>query len=553
MRTIKSFFAKRTEVNVLTRCVSVDLEVDPKTARIFDGAAVWHEDLRPALRVRGQVSEWLSDMGSALQETDFFLGHNVLRHDLPHLCSAAPKLAKLAAAPIDTLWLNPLAFPQNPYHHLVKHYHDGRLQAGHVNDPELDARLVFDVLRNQLDAFAELAQSAPELIAAYHFLATRGDATAGFDAVFRQVRSKPSPEARAAEIAVRSVLHHHACHQSIEHAVSRIGSVERAWPLAFALAWVSVSGGNSVMPPWVRRQFPQAADIVTELRDTDCKRPDCGWCRDRNDPQKALQRWFGFDGFRPQPADENGLPLQERIVAEAMAGQSVLGILPTGPGKSVCYQIPALTRFDKTGALTVVISPLVALMADQVQGLERLGISGAVTINGMLSMPERQEALDRVRLGDASILLIAPEQLRSVSVRRVLAQREIGLWVLDESHCVSKWGHDFRPDYRYIGRFIREFTGDRPHAPVLCLTATAKPEVVTDILDHFKQRLNADLRLLDGGSVRTNLDFEVRKTNPATKMNDILDVIDTRLPDHGASGAIVYCATRPPPKELPNS
>lgn len=298
------------------------------------------------------------------------------------------------------------------------------------------------------------------------------------------------------------------------------------------------------MPPWVRLQFPDAARIVRQLRDAGCHDPDCGWCREQNDPLRALSRWFGFDGFRPEPVDEIGRPLQERIVDEAMQGRSLLGILPTGTGKSVCYQIPALQRFEKTGALTVVISPLVALMADQVQGMARAGISSAVTVNGMLSMPERQDALDKVRMGDAAILLISPEQLRSNSVRSVLRQREIGLWVLDEAHCVSKWGHDFRPDYRYIGRFIRESSGDEVPPPVLCLTATAKPEVVRDIRDHFQSRLGIDLLLLDGGAVRTNLSFEVRKTNRGTKLADILDVIETKLPLEGASGAIVYCATR---------
>ena len=104
----------------------------------------------------------------------------------------------------------------------------------------------------------------------------------------------------------------------------------------------------------------------------------------------------------------------------------ILGILPTGTGKSVCYQIPALSKFDKTGALTVVISPLVALMADQVQGMARAGISSAVTVNGMLSLPERQDAMDKVRMGEAAMLLISPEQLRSVSVRSVLAQERLG-------------------------------------------------------------------------------------------------------------------------------
>ncbi|KDB05118.1 helicase [Defluviimonas sp. 20V17] len=314
--------------------------------------------------------------------------------------------------------------------------------------------------------------------------------------------------------------------------------------MAYALSWISVAGGESVMPPWVRMQFREASLIVRHLRDTACDSPDCAWCREKNDPNRALSRWFGFDAFRPQPVDDMGRPLQERIVDEAMHGQSILGILPTGTGKSVCYQIPALSKFDKTGALTVVISPLVALMADQVQGMARAGISSAVTVNGMLSLPERQDALDRVRMGEAAMLLISPEQLRSVSVRSVLAQREVGFWVLDEAHCISKWGHDFRPDYRYVGRFIKEFSGDEPPAPVLCLTATAKPEVVRDIREHFKSRLGVELLLLDGGAVRTNLTFEVRETQRGTKLADILDVIEAKLPREGASGAVVYCATR---------
>ncbi|WP_287064167.1 RecQ family ATP-dependent DNA helicase [Mesorhizobium sp.] len=314
--------------------------------------------------------------------------------------------------------------------------------------------------------------------------------------------------------------------------------------MAYALSWILVAGGDSVMPPWVRAQFREAALIVRHLRDTNCESPDCAWCSEKNDPVRALSRWFGFNAFRAEPVDDMGRPLQERIVDEAMCGASVLGILPTGTGKSVCYQIPALSKFDKTGALTVVISPLVALMADQVQGMARAGISSAVTVNGMLSMPERQDALERVRMGEAAMLLISPEQLRSNSVRSVLAQREIGLWVLDEAHCVSKWGHDFRPDYRYISRFIKESAGDEAAAPVLCLTATAKPEVVRDIRDHFQSRLESELMLLDGGAVRTNLSFEVRPTQPGTKLADILDVIGAKLPQDGASGAVVYCATR---------
>ncbi|VAW18745.1 ATP-dependent DNA helicase RecQ, partial [hydrothermal vent metagenome] len=227
-----------------------------------------------------------------------------------------------------------------------------------------------------------------------------------------------------------------------------------------------------------------------------------------------------------------------------MGKSPVLGILPTGTGKSVCYQLPALAQFHRTGALTVVISPLVALMSDQVEGLKRRGISSCVTVNGMLSLPERHDALDRVRLGDASMLLISPEQLRSPSVRSVLKQREVGYWVLDEAHCVSKWGHDFRPDYRYVARFIKEYSGDDQSAPLLCLTATAKPDVIRDITEHFRVKLGVTLQLVDGGAVRDNLSFEVVPTDRAKKLGDIVSVLDEALPGEGRSGAIVYCATR---------
>ena len=120
----------------------------------------------------------------------------------------------------------------------------------------------------------------------------------------------------------------------------------------------------------------------------------------------ALQRLLDDCGcnFRAEPADAQGKPMQQSIVEAALAGEHVLGILPTGTGKSLCYQIPALSRYDKTGALTVVISPLVALMADQVVGLEKHGISCSVAVNGLLSLPERSDALTKVRLGEAGIL-----------------------------------------------------------------------------------------------------------------------------------------------------
>ena len=159
-------------------------------------------------------------------------------------------------------------------------------------------------------------------------------------------------------------------------------------------------------------------------------------------------------------------------------------------------------------------------------------------------MPERANALERVRLGDAGIRIISPEQLRSVSLRRVLDQREIGSWVLDEAHCLSRWGHDFRPDYRYMGRFIREKAGQDPIPPVLCLTATAKPDVKEEIAGYFHQELGIELRVFDGGAGRTNLDFVVVPTRGSAKFDDIYQLLQEDLPDHVPGGAIIYCVTR---------
>ena len=381
-----------------------------------------------------------------------------------------------------------------------------------------------------------------ELVTVWHWLTT-SPAAAGFDLFFTALRGSRRPEVAEAREAMRAGMEGRSCQSARNRAVA--DAAEHGWALAYALAWLSVSGANSVMPPWVRHQFPAAGRLVRRLRDETCSEQGCGWCRSYHDPGSELKRLFGFEAFRPEPKDpDTGKPMQQAIVEAAMRCQDVLAILPTGTGKSLCYQIPALSRYFKTGALTVVLSPLVALMADQVAGLKKHGITSCVTVNGTLSMPERAEALEQVKLGDAAILLISPEQLRSVSVRSALQQREIGAWVLDEAHCLSKWGHDFRPDYRYVGRFISDRAGNERTPPVLCLTATAKPEVKTEIRDYFKRHLGIDMKVFDGGSRRTNLDFVVTSTSEPAKHQDIYSTLAHHLPPQTPGGAIVYCATR---------
>ena len=528
-------------------CISLDLEVGKEDARIHAFGAV-RGDTDKRLKHSGRgLSAALARLDGLADGAAFVLGHNLIAFDLPHLAAAKPDLRLLKLPVVDTLRLGPLAFPRNPYHHLVKHYQDAKLKSGRINDPEQDARLVLQVFREQRQA---LQQAAPDLLAAWHWLAT--PEPDGMDRAlndfFAGLHGSRRPSAVEAGSVIARRLQGAACATRSKEVAEQ--ARQYGWVLAYALAWLSVAGGNSVMPPWVRHQFPQAGHLVRSLRDVACSDPACGWCRERHDARKELKRWFGYHDFRSKPADADGYSLQQAIVEAAMAGKHVLGILPTGTGKSLCYQLPALSRYDKTGALTVVISPLVALMADQVAGMEKSGIGSCVAINGLLSMPERADALDRVRLGDAGILLISPEQLRARSLRRALDQREIGAWALDEAHCLSRWGHDFRPDYRYVGRFIREKAGEQPIPPVLCLTATAKPGVVQDIKRHFHDQLAIDLTVFNGGAERDNLVFEVVPTSKGEKFAHIHQLLMSYLPARMSGGAIVYCATRRTSEEI---
>ncbi|EXI64960.1 MAG: ATP-dependent DNA helicase RecQ [Candidatus Accumulibacter adjunctus] len=524
------------------RCLSIDLEISLRSGRIRQLAAV-RGDSGERLHCRvGDLAAALARLDALAEGCSFVLGHNLLAFDRPHLAAVAPRLRLLELPVVDTLWLNPLAFPRHPYHHLVKHYQDGGLRRAQVNDPLLDAQLTLDLFHDQMIALQQRQREEPDLMLAWHWLTTSGQSSDAVHSLFATLRRRPRPDDTEARQAIARFLAGRGCAQ---HALAVVDEAAASgWSLAYALAWLSVAGGNSVLPPWVRHQFPAAGKLIRHLRDAACARADCRWCREHHDARRELRRWFGFSEFRAEPAAADGDSLQQRIVEAALRGEHLLAILPTGTGKSLCYQIPALSRFTRIGALSVVISPLVALMADQVAGLRSRGIDACVAINGLLSMPERADALDRVRLGDVGIVIVSPEQLRSPMLRKVLAQREIGAWILDEAHCLSKWGHDFRPDYRYVARFIREQAGDAPLPPVMCLTATAKPDVVADIVAHFADRVGIDLRLFDGGASRHNLDFSVLPTTPAEKLAHIHELLAAELPRDGSGGAIVYCATR---------
>lgn len=248
-----------------------------------------------------------------------------------------------------------------------------------------------------------------------------------------------------------------------------------------------------------------------------------------------IEKWFGYDRFRTF----GGEPLQENAAKAAIKGESLLAIFPTGGGKSLTFQLPALMAGETVRGLTVVISPLQSLMKDQVENLEKKGISEAVYINGLLSPIERRNALERVESGEASLLYIAPEQLRSKTIEKVLMSRTLVRIVIDEAHCFSAWGQDFRIEYMFIGEFIKhlqESKGLDTPIPVSCFTATAKPKVISDICDYFRDRLGITLKRFTTDVARTNLRYTVLfRASDEDKYQTLRNLLDgTKCP------AIVY-------------
>ncbi len=242
------------------------------------------------------------------------------------------------------------------------------------------------------------------------------------------------------------------------------------------------------------------------------------------DPRAALKRHFGHEGFRPG---------QEDVVRAALSGRDVLAVMPTGSGKSIGYQLPALLLDGPT----LVVSPLIALMKDQVDELTRKGIAAAA-LHSLASPTERRAAETALREGRLRLLYVAPERFASAAFQRLLAGAPLARFAVDEAHCVSEWGHDFRPDYRALGdaaRRCRRADGASGRPPILAFTATATPEVRDDIVG---------LLGLEGPEVfvagfdRPNLFLDVRKVSGEIEKRALLPELI------GRRRALVYAATR---------
>ena len=432
-----------------------------------------------------------------LYDCEYICGHNIINFDLKY------SVIKGRHTYIDTLPLSPLLFPNKPYHRLLK---DDKLQVDELNNPVNDAKKAKDLFFDELEAWRSLNNPNQEIL--YQLLKDK-DEFSGFlkyvgyipktqSSLFgRLLSTKPDVSA-----LITSEYQGKICGNANLHKLVNSYPVE----LAYALAIIGADDIMSITPAWVQRNYPHMASVMNQLRNTPCG--ECEYCRNKLDAHKALQEFFGYSEFRLF----DGKKMQQEAVESAIRGESLLAIFPTGGGKSLTFQLPALISGRNIHGLTVVISPLQSLMKDQVDNLAGRGISDAVTINGLLDPIERASAVQQVLDGSANLLYIAPEMLRSRTIERLLLSRNVVRFVIDEAHCFSAWGQDFRVDYLYIGDFIRhlqELKQQQQPIAVSCFTATAKQKVITDICDYFMQKLNLNLKVFAANSERKNLHYTV--------------------------------------------
>ena len=236
-------------------------------------------------------------------------------------------------------------------------------------------------------------------------------------------------------------------------------------------------------------------------------------------PHSILKKVFGYDSFRPG---------QEDIVRRLLDGQDVLAVMPTGAGKSICYQVPALLL----PGITIVVSPLVSLMKDQVGALVQAGVAAAF-LNNSLNDNQKALMLRRAREGWYKIIYVAPERLEMPGFQRFAQEREISMVTVDEAHCISQWGQDFRPSYLRIKAFVDSL----PSRPVVgAFTATATAHVRDDIREQLALQKPYEVTT---SFDRPNLYFETRRALPSQKPKELLDLVLKE----GDNAGIVYCST----------
>jgi ATP-dependent DNA helicase RecQ len=422
----------------------------------------------------------------------YICGHNFINHDKKFLLETTFNPIFQTAKIIDTFYLSMLLYPDTLTHKLSKPY---KTEAHIQNDPFGDCVATRELLERMMERFGSLDPVVQSLLSEL----LKKDPY--YEAFFTYLRLEP-PTVTLYDFFKPHVL---CSHETFETLLAQS-------PTEMGIIMVYLMGRDRTSLSYaVLQTFPKIVTLLKALL---------------YDPSllnlsQFAQDEFNLKGFREFDARDKGDDLfsqalpkisQKIIIESALNGESLLAILPTGGGKTFTFQMPALITARAYKALTVVISPLQALMKNHVESFREKNHNFKVAaISGYLSPIERLNAIAEVENGIIDIVYIAPEALRSNSIFSAFKKRIIARFVIDEAHCFSSWGHDFRHDYNYIATFIRDLQTQSPFQgtiPVSCLTATAKPKVIEDIKHYFLDKLNLTLVDHIASTQRNNLHYK---------------------------------------------
>jgi len=452
--------------------------------------------------------------------TEYIAGHNFIAFDKKILETSSIGTLLQNKTFIDTLPVSLLLFNEKTFHNLPKNY---KSEDNFLNNPVKDAKLSKELLLRSIEKFKTLPTLQRNIL---YSLLKNEEVFKGF---FEFISHEDIFEELSAMILQGSILN---IFTTIirDTNVLKEALIHHRIELAFILAIRMPELEVNAQPPKVLYDYKEITSLQSRL------------CFDYDSSVEELSSTakdiFGFGTFRDFPRQdatlETGATIsQKEIVTAALKDESFLAILPTGGGKTFTFWLPSIIKAKSLKTLTVVISPLQALIKDHMDSFhETVANYTAVALSGYMSPSERTDSMEKVVNGDADVLYLAPESLRSNSVFNLLKNRVIERFVIDEAHCLSTWGNDFRHDYFYIGAFINDLLKEKPfqnHIPVSCFTATAKPKVMDDITEYIESALNLKMNRYIAVPERKNLDYVgYELDSDKAKYTSLLELINTK-------------------------
>lgn len=488
-----------------------DIEANTKTKKVQE-IGLLHQDKE--LKT-SSIQESIAFIN--LCDSSYIAGHNFIDFDMEILKETSMYQHIKEYNIIDTLPLSLLLFNEKTVHSLPKNY---KSEDDFKNNPVEDSKITLKLFIKLEERFLSLDKDTQTIF--YSLLKEE----VYFKAFFKYIDDKVvlvSLNHTQLKSAIREVHQNVIINYDYLEEVISTNPIELAYILAILTPHIEIKSH----PPKILFSYPHIVEIQKKL------------CFDLYNANEILSSFskeiFGFDEFKIFPrlnagVLDNPTISQREIIEASLRDESFLAILPTGGGKTFTFWLPAVFKAKAYKALTVVISPLQALIEDHIKSFNaKVANFKAVAISGFMSPLERSEAVEQVINGEADILYLAPESLRSNVIFGILKNRLIERFVVDEVHCLSTWGNDFRQDYYYICEYVKELLDKKPfqnHIPISCFTATAKPSVIEDIEKFFLEGLGIKLDHYLAIPERKNLKYQSIPIGMKDKYNELLRLIN---------------------------